>query len=302
MPSIVITGATSFIGRQLCISFLRRGWRVFAVHRRNAQLLPEGVESIELELHEYEKLSGLLPACDAAMLLAWPGTRGKQRDDTPLQHDTFLSNLACVKALIAAGCKTIALAGSQAEYGIRTAAIPTKEDDPLQPVTAYGREKKNLFEHASDLCKDGGVRLLEPRFFSVYGPGDYEGTLVMSVLKKMLQNLPCELTACEQMWDYLYVEDAAEMVADLIISDAEAGAYNIGSGCSQPLRNYVETMKIITESESELIFGAIPYQNGVIPNIYPDVQKLTSAIGEIKRHSFEEGILATGESLNRKTM
>lgn len=297
MPSIVITGATSFIGRHLCLSFLRRGWRVFAVHRRNALLLPDGVESIELELHEYGKLPDLIPFCDAAMLLAWPGTRGKQRDDVPLQHDAFLSNLACIRALITAGCKTIALAGSQAEYGIQTAAIPTKEDDPLQPVTAYGREKKNLFEHASALGKDGGVRLLEPRFFSVYGPGDYEGTLVMSVLKKMLQNLPCQLTACEQMWDFLYVEDAAGMVADLIASNAEAGAYNIGSGCSQPLRDYVETMRIVTESESELIFGAIPYQNGVIPNIYPDVHKLTSAIGEIKRHSFEEGISATIDSI-----
>mgnify|MGYP002855549451 CR=1 FL=1 len=300
MPSIVITGATSFIGRQLCLSFLQRGWHVFAVHRRNTQLLPDGVIPIQLDLHEYGKLAELVPECDAAMLLAWPGTRGKQRDDEFLQNDAFLSNLACVKALIATGCKTIALAGSQAEYGIQTAAVPINEDDPLQPITAYGRAKKNLFEYASALCKEGEVRLLESRFFSVYGPGDYEGTLVISVLKKMLQNLPCELTECKQMWDFLYVEDASEMVAKLIVSDALAGAYNIGSGRPQTLRQYVEEMGVVAGSNSKLLFGSIPYQDAIVPNIYPDTSKLTDAIGKPSIRPFKEGVLSTISWLLRR--
>lgn len=65
---------------------------------------------------------------------------------------------------------------------------------------------------------------MEPRFFSLYGPYDFEGTLVMSTLKKLMGNEPCDLTKCIQQWDFLYIDDAIEalrlFIAFTIYEDA----------------------------------------------------------------------------------
>lgn len=60
------------------------------------------------------------------------------------------------------------------------------------------------------------MTLLEPRFFSLYGPNDYEGTMIISVLKKMLKDLSCDLTECIQIWDFLYIDDAIDALVILI--------------------------------------------------------------------------------------
>jgi len=58
--SILITGCSSGIGRASAISLHRRGWRVFATARRNADLADlasKGVEPVHLELRDPESVA-----------------------------------------------------------------------------------------------------------------------------------------------------------------------------------------------------------------------------------------------------
>ena len=278
------------IGTNLCGEFLNRGWQVYAVHRRHEPRLPKGVQPVFLEMQEYADLRRAVPACDVGVMLAWPGTRGMQRNDEALQHWNYEQSMECVRAMLELGCTTIVTAGSQAEYGPQPSDRKTTEQSPLSPDTAYGREKKRLFESASNLCKENGARLLEPRFYSVYGPGDYEGSMVSTILQKMLKGEPCDLTECKQIWNFLHVTDAARMLARLIESKAASGAYNFGALESAPLRSYVEQMKSVACSSSELRFGTIPDRNGQVLHLNPDTTKLFSVIGIQLLVSFEQGI------------
>lgn len=289
MPRIIVTGATSMIGRHFCEEMLRRGWEVYAIHRKPAAELPDGVHSIRLDMSEYCTLSEMLPACDIGVTFAWNGTRGRLRLDPELQQKNYLFTMDGIRSMLELGCKTIVTAGSQAEYGPQHSENKVSEATPLQPDTAYGFQKKHVFEDALRLCEAHHVRLLEPRFYSVFGPGDYADGLVASTLRKMLQNEACDLTACVQLWDFLYVKDAAAMLADLIVSDAESGAYNFGAGNTARLKNFVYEMKRQTHSQSELCFGAIEY-NGEVCHLNPDVTKLFSTIGARRLVSFQQGV------------
>ena len=146
-----------------------------------------------------------------------------------------------------------------------------------------------FYEYAKVYCVEKNCVLVEPRFFSLYGPNDFAETLVISTLKKMITNAPCDLTQCIQLWDFLYIDDAINALCMLIERTDSNGIYNFGSGYSAPLKAYIEKMMHLTQSKSELHYGAVPYPKTGIVNVNPDVQKLM-AIGWKPKVKFGDGI------------
>lgn len=190
---------------------------------------------------------------------------------------------------MAQGCQTIMTAGSQAEYGPTTKIEKIKETDPCNPNTEYGKAKLKLYRDAVQMCASG-IRLIEPRFFSLYGPYDSQETMIISMIRNMMQDKPCMLTECIQKWDFLYIDDAIEALYGLICYENAEGVYNFGSGTSYELKKYVETMHRITNSKSVLEYGAVPYPETGIVHTNPSVERLQNEINWKPKTSFEEGI------------
>lgn len=303
MKTIIVTGATSFIGRNLVAALVKEN-RVIAVIRQNSKkknFLPvdKNLQYFEIDMDNYKCLASLLRGqkpIDTFVHLAWGGTRGKMRDDSYIQEKNLKASLEALRCTEELGVKMFITAGSQAEYG------PWKEKEKLNenviphPNTEYGKAKLAFYESAIKKCKESGIKFIEPRFFSLYGAGDYEGTMVISMLKNMLNNNPCNLTKSIQTWDFLYIDDAISGIMNLLKENVETGIYNFGSGESHPLKWYVEKMAAITGTKSELNFGVVPYPETGMVNVNPDVHKLM-ATGWKPQVSFEEGIQAIVKSL-----
>lgn len=289
---ICITAANCFIGMPLVKKASSLGCNVTAVVRvgnKQKEYLGSipNVNVIELNLEDYGKLGSLVKSVDCAVLLTWNGTRGQTRLDEKLQESNYFYNMKAVKGLVKHGCKRIITAGSQAEYGICNDVITEKTE--CNPNTAYGKYKVKLFQDASQYCYTHGVSLKEPRFFSLYGPGDYKNTLIMSNIYKMISNDECNMTPCSQMWDYLYIDDAINGVIKLCTKECLDGAYNFGSGDCRPLKEFVNEMKQVLQSKSELKFGTVPYTPAGVVSIQPNIEKLRSTGWEPKV-SFGQGI------------
>lgn len=297
---IMITGATSMIGWALTQKLVEQGHEVVAVVRRETDELKAlqetgRVEVIRCDMSEYGSALGRIDGTiDAAALLAWNGTRGATRMDAEQQQKNLEYSLAAVRLVLEAGCKRIVTAGSQAEYGPHTEQIT--EETLCTPNTEYGKAKLAFYQQADKLCTEAGATCIEPRFFSLYGPGDYEGTLVMSMLKKMRKGEPCDMTECTQQWDYLYIDDAVAAVALLLTDRGAKGVYNIGSGDNHPLRYYVEEMHKISRSKSALCFGKVPYTAAGKVDLNPSVNKLM-ALDWRPKMSFTSGIMRIIETL-----
>lgn len=299
---IVVSGATSMIGADLTNRLLENNHEVVAVVRKNSKKLNTlnsnaHLQIVECNMEDYAALSELVKGkVDVAVSTAWNGTRGTDRNDKKIQEENYINSISFLEAMISKGCKKFLTAGSQAEYGSWTKNEKLKEDVIPNPNTEYGKYKLKFCEFARDYCKENGCHLVEPRFFSLYGPKDYEGTLVISALKKMLDDEPCELTECVQLWDFLYIDDAIDGLVKLIENDSSEGIYNFGSGYSAPLKEFIEEMKEITNSDSELRYGSIPYPATGIVNINPDVSKLMNC-GWKTKTSFAEGIKLVCDSI-----
>lgn len=292
---ILIVGATSMIGAALTERLLNNEHQVIAVmrpqssKRQELEKLPI-IKSVFCNMEDYGTLSERINGnVDAAVLLAWNGIRGQARMNAVLQRQNEVCNTGLLLQLCKLGCQTIMTAGSQAEYGPWYNEQAQSEEAPTRPNTEYGKSKLRFYHIAHTFCRGQSIRLIEPRIFSVYGPNDNESTLIMSLLRLMLRNEPCHMTACIQMWDYVYIDDVVTGLVKLLTEDHPGGVYNFGSGDCRPLKEYVEEMYRITGSTSMLYYGAVPYPATGMVNIHPDISKLRS-IGWTPTVTFAEGI------------
>ncbi len=292
---VLISGATGMIGAALTNKLTSRGHDVIAVIRPNSakkQKLNRSVHLsvIECEMNNYALLPDLVNAeIDAVFSGAWNGTRGAERNNKDLQQENYKYSVDFLHSAIHLGCKMFVTAGSQAEYGSTLGTEKVNEKTKPHPDSEYGKNKLRFYEYAQEYCQKKKCTLIEPRFFSIFGPDDYPGSLIISTLRKMLNNEDCNLTACTQLWDFLYIDDAVTGLMTLIKNKTAQGVYNFAYGESMPLKSFIETMYQITGSRSVLNYGAIPYPETGCINLNTDVNKLKS-MGWSPKITFPEGI------------
>ena len=278
-----ITGATSFLGVELSKALLKAGHEVMAVCRPQSnglQALPEGVTVVHASLSNYASLPALIPHTDVFIHLAWAGTGHDGRDNTEIQKQNITYTTEAMRAAHQMACQLFVMAGSQAEYGATTA--PQREEMECAPFSEYGKAKLQVQQACSALSKELGMKYIHLRIFSLFGENDHPWTLVMSCTEKMLRNEPVPLSACTQNWNFLYVCDAAQQITRLCThaldnKDFRHEIYNIASDDTRPLRAFVERMKELTKSQSELQFGAV--QPARLVSLQPDMTKLQNTIG-----------------------
>lgn len=294
---IAVTGASSFIGKAFIECAAKQGHECIAIIRKNGTVgnseLCTLIQRIEME--EYADLGRILPYIDCLVCLAWDGTRGDARMDAERQRKSYEWSLSGIKSMLHAGCRLIVTAGSQAEYGNHNGIIT--ENTELCPNTEYGKYKAMLYSDATYACRQWGAVLIEPRYFSLYGPGDFEKSLIVDTVKKMLRDESCELTQCVQMWDFLYISDASNALIRLIECKNAEGAYNFGSGDCRKLYEFIGEMRRLLKSSSKLDYGKIAYPDTGMVSIQPDITKLKNTIGWKPEVSFAEGIMRIAEVL-----
>ena len=292
MKRVVITGATGFIGIHLIKEWLEKDVEVFAVIRpnsKNAGRIPQNdhIHIIEQRMDEYDTLPRLIDSADYFYHLAWEGARVPFRDDTEMQKNNYKCTLMAYESAKKLGCSFFLGSGSQAEYGPTNGIID--ETYPCNPTSEYGKQKLEASKELLSRAEHDGMKLIWTRLFSIYGPHDFQGTLVMSSIDKMLKDEPIKMTEGTQLWDYLYVSDAAAAMILFSEVDCDNGVYNIASGNYKPLKSFVEEIKRILNSKSKLEFGAIHYGPYGPVNLMPDSSKLR-ALGWKSIVSFNEGI------------
>lgn len=299
----VVTGATSFLGRELVSRLMQDGHEVVAVCRPQSSALadiPLGVEVVLADMSDYGGLYRDVPEADVWVNLAWEGTGHDGRNQEEVQQANVIHTIAAMFGADKMGCRLFVEAGSQAEYG--TVLTPISEQTPCNPFSAYGKAKLETFQRLSELSAQLGIKYLHLRIFSLYGETDHPWTLVMSSLDKMLRNETIDLSPCTQQWNFLYVKDATRQVVtlcDYALSrqDFRSEVFNIASDDSRPLKEFVERMKELAGSKSPLNYGAITPQNVV--SLLPDMTKTRNVVGTLSEYSFDNVITSILSNLNK---
>ena len=136
-----ITGASSFIGVELCRYLSDNGHNVVAMTRKgndqlNAIANNGHLQVFYADMHNLTEKAKYLKA-DIFVHLAWAGALLGQRDNQEMQEGNLRFSLDCVKLSKQMGCRLYVDAGSQAEYGIVPDVLT--EETECHPVSAYGK-------------------------------------------------------------------------------------------------------------------------------------------------------------------
>jgi len=297
MKGVVITGPTGAIGMAIIKKCIEDGRNVLAIcHRGSRRIaqIPQSkyVKVIEASLDEYENLytdGRPEDEYDTFIHLAWNGTFGDTRNNMPLQVDNIRYTLEACELAERMGCSVFVGAGSQAEYGRVSEALTPQT--PAFPENGYGMAKLAAGQMSRVRCEQLGIKHMWVRILSVYGPYDGEYTMVMSSLKKMLNNEETHFTAGDQIWDYLYCEDAADMILHLALQGEDKNIYLIGNGESRPLKEFINEMYEGTKCSARLGLGDIPYGTNSVMKLCID-RGCVVETGKAKT-AFKDGIEAT---------
>lgn len=294
MKRVIITGPTGAVGVGLIHNLINAGVEVVAVVRPGSNRvanIPKDplVAVVSCALADLDTLPQFVDGqADVFYHLGWDGTFGNARNNMSEQVKNIQYAIKAVDVAHQLGCTKFVGVGSQAEYGRVEGVL--KPDTPTNPENGYGMAKLAAGQMTRQMCFDLGMEHNWVRILSVYGPCDGENTMVMSLIRQLQQNKRPALTAGEQIWDYLYSDDAGRALELIGEKGIDGKTYVLGSGQGRALREYVEIIRDVVNSDVELGFGDVPYGEKQVMHLVADIGELTRDTGFEPRVEFKEGI------------
>lgn len=292
MRKIIITGATGCVGSAIVRRALAQSMEVTCiVHEGSKRLsnLPqdERVKIVECNLSNYSSLQ-ISGEHDAFIHMAWEKTFGASRDDAELQMRNIQYTLYACHLAKRSGCRVFVGAGSQAEYGIQS--VDLTPDLPVNPESGYGIAKYAAGKLSAMLCKNLNMRQNWVRILSVYGPNDGENTLISYVIRELKAGRSPELTKCEQIWDYLYADDAGDAILAIAEKGVDGKVYPLGSGKGRRLSDYIEDIRKIVNPAIEIKYGVKEYYPHQPMYLVAEINELCRDTGWKLNYQFDGGL------------
>jgi nucleoside-diphosphate-sugar epimerase len=294
----LVTGAAGFVGSHLTEWLLAHGETVAVLMRpgtdagRLEAALPR-VTRIAADLealgHAQEAIRDFAP--DVVFHLAWRGVGNANHQGLAQVERNLPGSLALLRLASEAGCRTFVGTGSQTEYG--RVQGPVAEEKCPAPTTLYGAAKLCTGLLGRLFATGMGLRFVWLRLFQLYGPREPPHFVIPYVIESLLAGEKPLLTAGEQRWDYLFVEDAVEAMHLTALAPAAAGVYNLGSGTAPSLREVLEAIRDLIDPKLPLGFGEVPYRADQVTHLQADVRRLREATGWAPRTALDDGLRRT---------
>lgn len=283
--SILVTGATGFLGSHVVRRLAEAGRQVVALKRSTSSLDRLRAVADRVALADADRTP------PDALFREHPGI------------GVVVHTLTCYGRH---GETEAAVREANTEYPLRLLAealeagvgLFINTDTVLPPDTnAYARSKRDFRTRARALCAGRPVRLVNVRLEQVFGPGDDPSKFTTYVIRGCARDVPAlDLTPGEQRRDFIYVDDAVDAFVLLAGTPPERlrpfEELDLGSGRPVTVREFAERVKRLAGSRTRLRFGARPYRDNEVMESRADTGAL-ERMGWRPRVELEDGIART---------
>lgn len=285
---ILVTGASGFIGSNLCLYLKEKGHEVFPVCSHTNDISDTfGQNSVFSGLFGFD--SNILKNLDGIYHLAANNdTLSKQNSE--MLRSNFYESKKLLSLALKYDHKFFVYASSTAVYGKSLASIT--EENKTKPLNAYAKSKLKFDKYMIKTNPD--IHWAALRLCNIYGPREDSKTRRASYLGQMIQTMidckPVKLfEKGHQRRDWCYVEDVCQ--AFYKAKDAyESGIYNIGSGKAVSFLELFDCIKKYTKYNQDITWikniHSKQYQDFVEVN-YEKAQKY---MGFVPKFDLDAGI------------
>ena len=290
MKTVLVTGASGFIGRYVLGALSRRGYAVHALSRAPAPL--KG--SAPVEWHRADLMDGSETQRVIAKIrphsllhLAWTTKHGEFWH-SPDNLDWTAASLNLLRCFVEHGGARFVGAGTCAEYewGVERC---DEETTALRPASLYGASKKAFNDSLAAYARNRELSWAWGRVFFLFGPGEDENRLIPYLIRNALKKQPAVCRFGQLRRDFLFVEDVADAFAALLDSQV-SGAVNIASGQTIELRRLAQTIARSCGDDEE-IEAREDVPGATVPlEISAAVRRLHEDLRWSPAHTLEQGL------------
>lgn len=297
MKKVIVTGANGFIGTALCRELSAKGVQVFAVVRKKEEDVSDiknlpGLSIVYSDLAEFKNLANAICDRDIDILyhLAWVGSAGALRGDSDVQIKNIQYSCDTVKACADMGCRRIVFASSIMEYEIEA----LMETDAVPGInTLYSSAKVAADYMVRTIAGNLGIDYIRAVISNIYGPGEISPRLINTSLRKLMSGEHCAFSAGDQMYDFIYITDAAKAFVFVGNKGVSNRTYYIGSQNPRPLKEFLCELRDQIDPKMEIGLGELPFNGVSLMYNEFDINAVKNDTGFVPAISFGEGIRKT---------
>ena len=287
--TILVTGASGFIGTHLCRRLIHCGARIHAISREIRQSDSEQLQWVQCDVKDVTAVRNVVISVRPQIVFHLASHVVGAREPgavLPTFYDNLASTVHLLTAITEIGCSRVVLACSSEE--------PQKIDDTTFPCSPYAAAKLASSIYGRMFYQLFNTPVVMPRIFMTYGPNQKDlQKLVPSVTCQLLQGNAPRLSSGRRLADWIYVDDVVEgLLRAAIVPGIEGRVFDLGSGSLLSVRGIVEHIAEIVSGGGEPIFNALP-DRPFEQERAADTSFLLNNLGYRPRVSIREGLEAT---------
>lgn len=295
---VALLGAGGFLGTNLALRLAGQVAELRCFGRRQA--FPEPWREMDWIQGEVsgDEVRKVIAGCDTVIHLASTSTPATA--DRKIADDAELNVIDTLKLLdrcVDLGVSRIVFISSGGTvYGVCN-QIPTPEDAPTNPITAYGVAKLAIEKYLAVYRHQRGLDYRILRVANPFGP--FQTTRKgQGVIAAALASAMHDTTM--QIWgdggvvrDYIYVSDVVEAIVKSIEHTGNSRVFNVGSGHGRDVLQVVRAVEKLSNKTLRLDFR--PARPVDVPVSILDSTLATSELGWQCSAPFEAGLARTLE-------
>lgn len=283
--TVLVTGASGFIGEHLCARLHSTGAEVHGTSRS------EQPDSNTLRWWQGDganlaDIQRILTAVKPDVIFHLASYASGERSleaVMPTLHGTLISTVNLLTLVAQMGCRRLVLIGSleEPELGNPIASSP------------YAAAKWSSSVYAQMFHRLYQVPVVVTRPFMVYGPAQNVTKLIPYVIRSLLQGEAPKLSSGQRQVDWIYVSDLIDgLIAVTQTVGIEGETFEFGSSTLNPISTTVDYLNQLINPNIKPLFGALPDRPMEQVRI-ADITRASDRLGWHPQTSLEDGLAQT---------
>lgn len=296
--NIAVTGANGFMGSRIVKRLAGYGAKVHVIVRETSDLWRfekelDRVDICMLEITSSEAVNACFGVIKPEYVfhMAAYGVDHRKKVYLEAANTNIIGTINVLSAAKASGCRKLINTGTSMQYGNKPGSIT--EDSRYEPNNIYGSTKAAATILFHQLAQENELPAATIIPFGVFGESEGSHKFFPHVILSALRGIDVELSHCEQLRDYCYVENIIDGFLLAAADDSiKNEIFNIGSGEVHKLKYFVDLITEKIDCSCNIRYGAVEYRKNDLWSPMPDISRITQ-LGWKPRIGLEEGIITT---------